>query len=107
MDIFETDRGRSVLRVDGFADVLAFMEDPNLGNIARIAADHHRFFDISSQQGRDIAQTLEVDTFAVHDPGFGHGQQQVEVIDTFRQSWQPPITDPGLGVASISGCSRW
>ena len=45
--------------------------------------------------GSDEAESFELDSVAVHDPGFGnHDQQRVKVLKALRHAWQPAVGAP-------------
>jgi hypothetical protein len=70
--------------------------DSDLGQIAGVVADGDRASDERGERGREVALTLEVDPVALDGAVLGNSQKQpVELLETLRESWQPPLGDPG------------
>ncbi len=64
------------------------------GRVARVVANRHLFAHIGGEGEVQIAEALEVDAVLADLAGFGHGeQQQVELLQRFRELWEEP---PGL-----------
>ncbi len=77
LDVFEREGLALVRGVDGFADELVAVEDPDFGDISGVVADCDWFSDIGGQDRRDVAKALKSDAVAVHDAALGNGQEQL------------------------------
>lgn len=59
LDVLKADPLVLVVLVDGLAEELVVVEHADLGDIARVVADHHRLSDVAGQRRGDVAQPLE------------------------------------------------
>ena len=79
------------------AEKLLVVEDPDLGQVARIIANGDGVADIGRQGRVAVAQPLEANAVAPHDARLGvHHQQQIEVFEAVGQARQEAGAAPGI-----------
>lgn len=82
--------------VDRAADEPVAVEDPDLAEVPGVVADGHGLADVGRQGGGEVAESLEVDAVAVHDPRPRDlDEQQVEPLERVGGAGQPAVGDPG------------
>ena len=85
------------LRADSAAEKLAAMEEPDLGHVARIVAQHHTLADIRREGGVDVAHALKTHTIRMDFAGFGDRQkQQIELLQGFCHAGNKSALLPAL-----------
>jgi hypothetical protein len=73
------------------------VEDPDLGQVARVVADGDRLADEAGERRGDVAQALEADAVAPHAPRLGvQDQQEVEVLEGVGKARQETPAAPGV-----------
>ena len=97
LDVLERDRLAGVLLADGAADKAVSVEHPDLRQVARVEADRDRLADEAGKGRACVAQALEADAVALHDPGLGMlDQEQVKLLQAIGQARQEGARGPGL-----------
>ena len=97
LNIFQRNDLTGVFFAHRTAKKLVTVENPNLGEVARIVPDGNLVSDIARQGRMAIAESLKVDTVAPHDARLGmHDEQQIEIFEVFGQTWQESVAAPGI-----------
>ncbi len=81
------------------------VEQPDLGQVARVVADGDRLADEAGERRGDVAQALEADAVAPHATRLGmQDQQEVEVLEAVGKARQEALATPGVerGLADLA-----
>ena len=90
---------------DGAAQEPVFIEDTYLCQVPWVDSQGDRFADVGCKRCRDVAEVLEVNAVRSHLTSFGHmNQQQVELLQRFRHSWQKAVGLPALNGRRLGLC---
>ena len=94
-DVLQRDHLAGVLLADRSAEKGVAVEQPDLGQVARVVADGHRLAHESRERGRHVAQPLEVDAITPDSARRGvQEQQEVKLFQGFGQTREKPLAAP-------------